>query len=183
MAKTLHISDYDPRWPQQFEQIRSQLWPVLEDRALSIEHVGSTAVPGLAAKPVIDVDVVIEDRGRLPAVTEALASLGYGHRGNLGIEGREAFRAPAIIGIAHHLYVCPQGSLALRNHLALRDYLRSDPAACATYGHLKRELAARSPHDIDGYIAGKSGFILAILAARGLTPRELALIEQENRLP
>lgn len=86
--------------------------------------------------------------------TKRLANLGYVHHGNLGIEDLEAFGSPQGLP-AHHLYVCPQGSAALANHLALRDFLRRDSVAVAEYGRIKKQLAARYPNDIDSYIAGK----------------------------
>src|SRR5262245_51865013 len=100
--------------------------------AVTIEHVGSTAVPGLAAKPIIDMDVVIRSRSDLPAVITRLATLGYQHQGDLGIPDREAFRPPPGLP-PHHLYVCLAGCAALRNHITLRDHLRSHPADAATY--------------------------------------------------
>ena len=118
--------DYDANWPNLFAGLRDRIWPCLSDLAISIEHIGSTSAPGLSAKPVIDIDVVIASREELPGAVARLATLGYVHRGDLGIEDREAFSAPAG-GPAHHLYVCPRESVALRNHLALRDHLRTHP--------------------------------------------------------
>src|SRR5579862_585811 len=90
-SRTLEIVDYDPSWPTLFETLRSRLLLVVGDIADSIEHVGSTAVPGLAAKPIIDIDVVVEADTDVSLAIERLAVLGYQHRGDLGIEGREAF--------------------------------------------------------------------------------------------
>lgn len=160
-----------------------RVWPAVADVAVSIEHVGSTAVPGLAAKPVIDIDIVIRAPHDLPAIVHRLAVLGYRHRGNLGIEDREAFRAPAESTIPHHLYVCASGSLPLRNHLALRDHLRANPTDAAAYSALKRNLAAQHPHDMDRYIEGKSNFILDILRRHGLTPADLSAIAASNQSP
>jgi len=104
--------------------VRDWIWPSVSDVAIAIEHVGSTAVPGMAAKPVIDMDVVIASRTNLPSIVSRLGSLGYQHRGDLGIADREAFLAPRNQP-AHHLYLCVENSLALKNHLAVRDYLRT----------------------------------------------------------
>lgn len=98
------IVDYDPLWPKQFETLRYRLANVLGGLALTIEHVGSTAVPGLAAKPILDIDVLLRSPDDLPSAIAALASIGYLHRGDLGIPGREAFRAPSNY-LRHHLYV------------------------------------------------------------------------------
>lgn len=176
------VVDYDLSWPATFEALRAPVWAVVRDIAVSVEHVGSTAVPGLAAKPIIDMDVVVASADRMPEAIQRLATLGYGHRGNLGIEDREAFKSPPELP-AHHLYVCLQGSTALANHLALRDFLRSEPASVLQYSRIKQLLAARFPEDIDSYIAGKTDFILMVLRRMGLGESELKTIGDANTLP
>jgi GrpB-like predicted nucleotidyltransferase (UPF0157 family) len=160
------VVDYDPTWPAQFDQLRSRMWGATGDIAVSVEHVGSTAVPGLAAKPIIDVDVVVASIPDVRPVIARLAMLGYAHCGDLGIAGRDAFRSPPGLP-AHHLYVCVRGSAALNNHLTVRDSLRRNSDAAAKYGALKKHLAERSPMDIDGYIAGKTDFLLGVLREAG----------------
>lgn len=123
------VVDYDPDWPSLFETLRASIWRTVADIVLSIEHVGSTAVPGLAAKPVIDIDVVVPE-GAVAVGIDRLQALGYEHRGDLGVPQREAFRSPDG-SPRHHLYLCPSTSLALANHLAIRDYFRARPAAAA----------------------------------------------------
>ena len=164
--RTIVVVDYDPSWPLTFGSLRAPLWDAVRDVALAVEHVGSTAVPGLAAKPIIDIDVIVSARAETRAAVDRLAAVGYVHQGTLGIEGREAFESPAGLP-AHHLYVCVQGSAALINHLTLRDYLRGHPDRAAAYGHLKKQLAAQFPTDIDKYVAGKTDFVLATLRAAG----------------
>lgn len=178
-CRRILVVDYDPSWPDTFEVLRRDIWAVVRDTALSIEHVGSTAVPGLAAKPFIDMDVIVKSRDKVPRVIEKLAALGYVHRGNLGIEDREAFASPPG-RTAHHLYACLQGSVALANHLALRDFLRRNPEAVAEYGGLKKHLAEQFPDDIDGYTAGKTEYILAVLRSCGLTEPLLQTIRDAN---
>lgn len=180
MAKSVIVTEYDAAWPEWFARLRDAVWPAVADIAVSIEHVGSTAVPGLPAKPVIDLDVVIRGPGDLPAVIERLAGLGYRHRGDLGIEGREAFRAPADAPIAHHLYVCAADSLALRNHILLRDHLRAHPSDAAAYGDLKRSLAKQHAEDAERYVEGKTDFILGVLRRHGVAAGELTTIEAAN---
>lgn len=131
----IQVAEADPRWPELFAELRDRLWPRLADLALTIEHVGSTSVAGLAAKPVLDVDIVLGSRAELPAMIARLAGLGYTHRGDLGIADREAFRA-SVNQPPHHLYVCPPDSLALRNHLTLRDHLRAHAADRQAYARL-----------------------------------------------
>jgi len=173
------VIDYDPSWPDMFEALRRRVWAALQGVALSVEHVGSTAVPGLAAKPIIDMDVILASSDNTSETIERLATLGYLHRGNLGIEGREAFDSPQGLP-AHHLYVCLQGNTALANHLVLRDFLRGDSAAVAEYSRIKKELAARFPTDIERYIAGKTDFILTVLRNAGFPESALRAIRDAN---
>ena len=163
MLRTIEVVDYDPAWPWVFERIRGRLAPVLEGLVIGIEHVGSTSVPGLAAKPIIDLDVVISSRMRFPAVRDALESLGYIHRGNLEIPGRESFQHPSD-EFPHHLYVCSVDTPNLHDHLILRDTLRANPELRDRYSAVKRDMAARFPHDIDSYIDGKGPLIEEIMA-------------------
>lgn len=136
---------------------------MVSDIAIGLEHVGSTAVPGLAAKPVIDMDIIIPSRDVWPTIVRRLAGLGYEHRGEVGIADRDAFRAPGDQP-SHHLYVCSSGSAALRNHIAFRDHLRGHPGDAAAYADLKLELADRFSDDRERYVEGKTAFVLSILA-------------------
>jgi GrpB-like predicted nucleotidyltransferase (UPF0157 family) len=156
------IEDYDPRWPQLFEMLRSRIAAVLDELAISIEHVGSTAVPGLAAKPVIDIDVLLKSSTDVAVVIRKLADLGYEHRGDLGVSGREAFRANGA-DVQHHLYVCPPGSLEYDRHIAFRNYLRAHAADANAYALLKRQLASKFGSDRQGYNEAKSDFVQRIL--------------------
>jgi GrpB-like predicted nucleotidyltransferase (UPF0157 family) len=163
------VVDYDPRWPATFEILRPPLAEALGSLATAIEHVGSTAVPGLAAKPVIDIDVLLKSAADLPLVIRRLASLGYVYRGDLGVAGREAFYAPPG-SPKHHLYVCPPESREYRRHLALRDFLRTHSAEAESYSKLKRSLAARFRNDRIAYDEGKSEFVEALLQRTLLAP-------------
>jgi GrpB-like predicted nucleotidyltransferase (UPF0157 family) len=153
------IVDYDPEWPAEFERLRDRAARAVGDLAVSIEHVGSTAVPGLAAKPVIDLVVVVGPED-VAAAIERLVAIGYVHQGNLGVEGREAFGVPQG-GRRHHLYLCPADSVELGRQLAFRDRLRSQPALAAEYEALKRELAIRFRNDREGYTDAKNDFVTA----------------------
>ena len=169
MGKHVVVEPYDEAWKNDFLAIRDELNAVLDGLVLRIEHVGSTSVAGLSAKPIIDIDVVIEDRTCLPGVVSALRSIGYTHEGNLGIPGREAFKYEDKSHLrSHHLYVCAQDSEELKRHIAFRDYLRSDPAAVAEYSRIKEEGAALYPWDIDKYIEYKSPFIELVYKRIGL---------------
>ena len=168
-TRNIIVEPYNEVWKQDFLAIRSELAPALGDLALSIEHVGSTSVPGLSAKPIIDIDVVIKDESMLGAAVSALAKIGYTHEGDKGIPGREAFHYEGKTHLRnHHLYVCPQDSAELKRHVSFRDYLRAHPKAVAEYSRVKKEGAALFPHDIDAYIEHKTPFILGIYEKIGL---------------
>ena len=169
----VQVVEYNLEWPDHFCHLRDRIWPSVSDIAVAIEHVGSTAVAGLAAKPVIDLDIVI------PSRSDVLRRLGYEHRGNLGIEDRDAFWTSGNQP-AHNLYVCPQGSIALRNHIALRDHLRVHPSDVVAYSTLKKQLANQA-RDIHCYMRGKTDFILSILAQRGFSADRLDSIRRANQ--
>ena len=179
--KQVRVVAYDPEWPRIFERVRACVWPAVADVAISVEHVGSTSVPGLMAKPVIDACIVVASSSEVQACIERLAGIRYIHKGNLGVPDREAFLRPDDLP-RHHLYLSPRGSLSLRNHLGFRDYLRSHPKAAREYGELKASLARRFPADIDSYIVGKTDFVLRILAEIGMSEMELAAIRRINQM-
>ncbi|MFC7876910.1 GrpB family protein [Isoptericola sp. NPDC057391] len=177
----ISVVDYHPGWPARFEELRAAYARALDEaRApyLSVEHVGSTAVPGLAAKPVIDVDVVVAEPD-VEAASAALAGLGFVPRGDLGIAGRYAFDTPERFAPSH-TYVAVAGSLALRNHLAVRDVLRNDPALRDEYGAVKRRAAAVAA-DIDEYLLLKSEVLGRVLRRAGLSEEERRAIAGTNR--
>ena len=158
------VVDYCHTWRDAFAAIRAELSAALGDLALSIEHVGSTAVEGLPAKPIIDIDVVISCYDTFDAVRSRMESAGYYHQGDLGIADRHAFGYTGKEHLmAHHLYVCPSRSLELRRHLAFRDYLRTHDRERDWYGEVKRLAAAQHPNNIEGYMAAKEPTILEIL--------------------
>ena len=160
VTKHVVVLPYDEQWEQDFIKIRNEIQLALGELAQKIEHVGSTAVPGLFAKPIIDIDIVIKDYSMLDDVVSALNEIDYCHEGNLGIAGREAFAYEGKDHLQkHHLYVCPQDSPELKRHIAFRDYLRSHPEALREYSRIKEEGAALYPYDIDRYIEYKSRFI------------------------
>ncbi len=162
----IEVVDYDPEWPRVFEELVAPIRAALGDLALSIEHVGSTSVPGLAAKPIVDIDVVIRSAVDLAEVAQRLAPLGYKHLGDLGLPGREAFgREDGAVRPQRHLCVCIQGARPLVEHLLLRDYLRSHPEDAERYAAVKRELAVRFRLDREGYVEAKSGMVQELLAA------------------
>ena len=119
----VEVVDSSPRWAEQYDEVARVLRAALADvPSASVEHVGSTSVPGLAAKPILDIDVIVE-AGDVPTAITALEGVGYVHRGDLGVAGREAFHAPG--PPRRNVYVCTAGTTNVRNHLAVREVLRT----------------------------------------------------------
>ncbi|WP_433655064.1 GrpB family protein [Nocardia sp. CA-128927] len=162
MNARVEIAEYDPQWPITFDELAGELATALGSLALRIEHVGSTAVPGLTAKPIIDIDVVIESWDLLPDVTESLWPLGYQHVGNQGIAQREAFITPPDRP-AHHLYVCAADSGELDRHVTFRNALRNHPDTARAYAQLKKDNALRFGADRVAYTEAKSVFVEDVL--------------------
>jgi GrpB-like predicted nucleotidyltransferase (UPF0157 family) len=157
------VVDPDPAWPSRFEALAEPVRAVVADLGAAVEHVGSTAVPGLAAKPVIDIDVVVRRAADVPEAIERLRGLRYVYQGDKGIPGREAFLSPPGRP-PHHLYVVVAGSRPHADHVAFRDHLRAHPETAAEYAQLKRALAERYGRDAAAYTDAKSAFIARALS-------------------
>ena len=168
-TKKVIVVPYDKAWKSAFEEIKKEIERVIGDLIIRIEHVGSTSVEGLSAKPIIDIDVVIKDYSVFATVVQKLETIGYIHEGDLGIKDREAFKytdKPHLM--MHHLYVCPQYSEELHRHITFRDFLRSNPEAVRKYSLIKEKAAELFPNDIDGYIEYKSPCIKELYKECGL---------------
>jgi GrpB-like predicted nucleotidyltransferase (UPF0157 family) len=182
LAGVILVVEYDPGWPARFEQLRREYAGAMAGAGVpvvAIEHVGSTSVPGLAAKPVIDCDIVVAESD-VAAASRVLAGLGFRPLGELGIPLRWAFKEPERLA-GTNTYVVAAGSLSLRNHLAVRGILRSDPVLREKYAAVKRRVGAVAAN-IDEYGKGKNAVIQQILAAAGLTEAERAAIDA-NQVP
>jgi GrpB-like predicted nucleotidyltransferase (UPF0157 family) len=163
-TRVIEVVPYNPEWKTEFVKIKAMIESYIEDLILRIEHVGSTSVEGLSAKPIIDLDVVIDSYSVLPIIVERLEEGGFKYEGNMGVEGREAFRRTFDDGLMKfHLYVCPKDGKGYLEHVAFRDYLRSNETARREYGALKLTLAKTYCHDIDKYIDNKTEFVRDIL--------------------
>lgn len=148
------IQEYTSNWALNFQKIKAILSDVLLNIPVSIEHVGSTAVPGLAAKPIIDIDIVFKNGNDFNTIKTRLEKAGYYHNGNQGIQDREVFKRSsaysdnnALNTIAHHLYVCTLNSEELKRHLLFRNYLRANNEARHEYQQLKLQLADEANHN------------------------------------
>lgn len=163
------VVPYDESWAINFEKIKSEIENAVGDLIIGVEHIGSTSVPGLSAKPIIDIDVVIEDYSVFDLVLSKLKSIGYIHEGDLGIKGREAFKYVDKPHLQkHHLYVCPKNSKELHRHVTFRDFLKGNPEAVKKYSVVKQKAAELFPNDIEKYIEYKSSCIEELYKLCGL---------------
>lgn len=168
-TRKVSVLPYNKVWKSDFEQIKREIETALCSLIIGIEHVGSTAVEGMSAKPCIDIDVVIRDYSVFDDVVRRLEDIGYIHEGDLGIKEREAFKYSGKEHLQkHHLYVCPQYSAELHRHLTFRDFLKSNPQAVEKYSRVKETAAELFPDDIDSYIKYKSPCIEELYAQCGL---------------
>jgi GrpB-like predicted nucleotidyltransferase (UPF0157 family)/chloramphenicol 3-O-phosphotransferase len=158
------IADPDPGWPALFERLAEPVREALGGIGARVEHVGSTSVPGLAAKPIVDMDVVLASAADVQAAIERLRGLGYVYQGDKGIDGREAFLWPAGAPV-HHLYVVVEGNRPHAEHVRFRDHPRNSPDVARAYAALKRDLARRHGADRLAYTEAKTAFIAAALRA------------------
>jgi GrpB-like predicted nucleotidyltransferase (UPF0157 family) len=167
-AGTIEVRDYDPAWPDMFAQERARLQAALGSTAIAIEHVGSTAVPGLAAKPIIDllvgVDNLAEARSRC---MEPLEAVGYTYMAEYEswLPGEMLFRKGVPGPWTHHVHVTEPSSPRWEEFILIRDYLRGHPETAGTYDDLKGALARVFVEDIAGYRSAKADFLQAVMAA------------------
>lgn len=163
------VLPYDETWKAAFEEIKKEIQSVIGDLIVGIEHVGSTSVEGLSAKPCIDIDVIIKDYSVFDTVVHELETIGYIHEGDLGIKDREAFKYSDKPHLQkHHLYVCSQQSQELYRHITFRDFLRNNPGATKKYGRTKEIAAQLYPDDIEKYMEYKSTCIDELYKMCGL---------------
>lgn len=159
---TVRVVPYDPEWPRLFQLEVDRLIAALAPMPVVLEHTGSTSIPGLAAKPILDILAGFVEGAPIDAYIERLVGCGYVHRGEQGIPGREFFRRGE--PRAYHIHLARIGSHFWRQHLAFRDYLRTHPAIRDEYARLKYDLAARFPRDRGAYIDAKGPFVQRVLA-------------------
>ena len=153
------VEEYNNIWVNEFQKLKIYFQQILGDSIISIEHVGSTAVCGLAAKPIIDIDVIIKNYSNFTEVKSKLKKYGYYYEGDLGIKDRHAFRYDKSIFMAHHLYVCPKYSKELKKHILFRNYLRSHEKDMKKYGEVKLKGASIYPENIEKYMQYKENII------------------------
>lgn len=159
MPQHITVVDYNPDWPRKFQAEREAIASILKDNCIALHHIGSTAVPGLAAKPIIDIMGVVLSLEKVDEVSEEFVQIGYEYMGEFGIAGRRYLRKGGDER-THQLHIFQEGDQKnIDRHLAFRNYLRAHPEAREEYARLKKELARQFPRDIDGYCEGKEDFV------------------------
>lgn len=182
MLKKVVVVDYQKEWKQAFEVMKTFFQRNIDIPNIQIEHIGSTSVEGLSAKPIIDIVIVVDSKQEFEKVKKALENIHYTHTGDQGIKDREAFKLTKPGDFYnHHLYVALRGSLGLKNQLTFRDHLREHPEDVQRYGDLKKELARQFPDDMASYIEGKTEFVISILKQYNFDEDELEEIISINK--
>ncbi|WAA08983.1 GrpB family protein [Fervidibacillus albus] len=159
MARHIIVKEYNPLWPELFEKEASRISKILGKNLVSIHHIGSTSVVGLAAKPIIDIMPVVEDLKLVDLVANEFEQIGYDYLGEFGIEGRRYLRKGGD-NRTHHIHIFSKKNIHdIERHLAVRDYLRTHKDICDKYAKLKMDLAKKYPYDSEGYRDGKAKFV------------------------
>lgn len=165
MKKKIEVVPYNSKWPELFESEQKLIKQALGKNCITIYHIGSTSVPGLSAKPIIDMLPVVKSIQKVDKVTTAMESLGYEAKGEYGIAFRRYFQKS--MGIVTHVHVYQEGDPEINRYLNFRDWMRSHPDESESYAKLKVELAKKFPHDILQYCNGKDAFVASIDAKDG----------------
>ena len=169
MPRVIEVVNYDPVWIAAFEKEAAILNAVFGNRAIEVHHVGSTAVPGLHAKPIIDILIVLDHTDDITSFDRTMEDVGYRVRGECldapipGTPGRFYFTKETNGVRSHHVHVCAKGHPEIFDKLAFRDYLRSHSSKAAAYAELKRRIAAQYRFDNIGYMHAKDGFVKSVL--------------------
>jgi GrpB-like predicted nucleotidyltransferase (UPF0157 family)/ribosomal protein S18 acetylase RimI-like enzyme len=174
VARAVTVQPWSPRWAEEAARAAAEVAGVLDDDLISVQHIGSTAVRGLAAKPVIDLMAVVRDVPRLDGRDEQMLAAGWQPWGEHGIPGRRFYRKGDERLHTHHLHAYAEGHPAIAEHRALVAYLNSQPSEAARYAERKQEAARLHPWDIEGYIEAKSDLV------RTLNARALAWVRNQG---
>ncbi|PPS46161.1 GrpB family protein [Chroococcidiopsis sp. TS-821] len=158
--RKVEVVPYNPQWRDAFAREKQQVWQALGDNVVAIHHIGSTAIPGIYAKPIIDLLVEVKEIAKIDQYNLSMEALGYEAMGEFGIPGRRYFRKNNAAGVrTHHVHAFEAGEPEVAKHLAFRDYTIAHWEDAQQYSDLKRELARKYPYDIDSYMDGKHEFI------------------------
>lgn len=160
MTRRVEVTPYDKEWPLRYQEEVSRIEKVLKPEVVSIHHIGSTSIPGMYAKPIIDIMIEVRDISKIDEYNEKMIDLGYEPRGELGIPGRRYFSREQPKDVrTHHVHMYQSGDENLIRHIAFREYMIAHPEDAATYAKLKMKLAKENRYDIDAYIAGKESYV------------------------
>ncbi|WP_026771501.1 MULTISPECIES: GrpB family protein [Sediminibacillus] len=159
--RRVKVVAYNDQWPRLFLDEAAQIKEIFGDELIDVHHIGSTSVPNLAAKPIIDIMPVVRRIEKVDEYNEQMTAIGYEGKGEFGIPGRRYFRKGGDTR-SHHVHIFSQGDYGVIRHLAFRDFLRSHPEAARNYGRKKRELAGQFPSDIEAYMDGKNQVVQEI---------------------
>jgi GrpB-like predicted nucleotidyltransferase (UPF0157 family) len=159
-SRKVEVMPHDPQWRVSFLEESEQIALTMGENVVTIHHIGSTAIPSIYAKPIIDFLIEVKDIAKVDDRNAAMAALGYEAMGEFGLAGRRFFRKNSTAGKrTHHLHAFEAKSAEIKRHLAFRDYIIAHPEVAQKYSELKRELAKMYPEDIQGYMNGKNGLI------------------------
>lgn len=159
MVRRVEVVPYNTDWPSLFKLEADEITAILGQEVVAIHHIGSTAIPRIAAKPIIDVMVEVHDIGKIDRFNNTMVERGYKPKGEFGIAGRRFFIKGGDASRTHHIHMFQSGNTELQRHLDFRDYMIVHPEDAEAYARLKEELARKFPTDIEGYCAGKDGMI------------------------
>ena len=159
MVRKVKVVPHDPIWSKLFGAEADEIAAVLGQEVIAIHHIGSTAIPNISAKPIIDILVEVHDIENIDDFNEEMIKLGYQPKGEFGIPGRRFFIKGNDSTRTHHVHIFQTGDPKVERHLSFRDYMIAHPEEAQAYSRLKEELAQKSPEDIESYIEGKDGFI------------------------
>ena len=177
MPSRYGFTNYSPHWPQEFDRVAAQLRTLLGDKLIAVHHIGSTSVPGLAAKPIIDVLPIVKQIERMDLLTPQFQTAGFQIWGEYGLPGRRFFTKDNNGERTHNVHVYGQGNDHIERHLAFCAYLRRHDAVCREYETLKRKVYAQHPADITAYNDGKNNWI------KSIEPLAVAWYRQQNSTP
>ncbi len=168
IKKPIEVHEYNSEWTNEFNRIKEKIESIIGDLIIDIHHVGSTSIEGLAAKPIIDIDVEIQSYDAFNEIVERLIQYGYVHNGNQGIEGREVFKQTQNDGLmSYHFYVCQSDCRELRRHIRFRDFLNENHQLRDEYAELKKQLAIKYRNDREAYTDSKTDFIKSVMIKAG----------------
>lgn len=160
IMRKVEVVKYNPKWGEKFQIEAQKINHILGENIIAIHHIGSTAIPDIYAKPIIDILVEVKELVKVDARNSSMESLGYKVMGEFGIAERRYFCKHNQEGIrTHHVHIFEVNSKQVERHLAFRDYIIYHPEDAHKYSELKRSLAQKYPTDIDSYMNGKDGFI------------------------